>query len=96
MKIHDPTPDELRKMDDFLHDIKDKTFQMLICIRDKNKVDHKKSLLRTQLKEKKLIIEQLQQLVRGWSYVPLCAACYLKYVTNCIFPVYAHNFFLSP
>lgn len=91
MKIREPSCADLREMDDLLLEIQEKTFHLQICIRDDQKVEVKEEILFEILDTKDILIEQLEKLVRDWSYVPLCAACYLKYVTNCIFPIYTHN-----
>lgn len=91
MKIRQPSYADLQKMDDLLLEIQEETFHLHICIRDEHEIEVKKPLLFEILDKKDILIKQLQELVRDWSYVPLCAASYLKYVTNCIFPIHTHN-----
>lgn len=85
MKIHDPSPSELQKMDDLLMKIKLKGFNLITCIREKHEVSEKEERIDEVMKEKKAFIVDLRKLVREWSYVPLCASCYLELVTDFVY-----------
>ncbi|BAF45518.1 GfV-B49-ORF1 [Ichnoviriform fumiferanae] len=85
MKIHHASPSELQKMDDLLTKIKLRGFNLVKCIQGKHEVLEKKERIDEVLDEKKVFIDELRKLVREWSYVPLCASCYLELVTDFIY-----------
>lgn len=78
MKFHYPSPDELKKMDDLLLDIKLLSFNLQTCISDPLRVEAKKIQLQLIREERNQLIDKLHKLVKKWSYVPLCAGCYLS------------------
>lgn len=78
MKFHYPTSDELNKMDDLLLDIKLHSFNLQTCIFDPLRVEAKKIQLELIREERNKLIDKLNKLVKKWSYVPLCAGCYLS------------------
>lgn len=78
MKFHYPSPDELNKMDDLLLDIKLHSFNLQTCIFDPLTVEAKKVQLELIREERYKLMDKLNKLVKKWSYVPLCAKCYLS------------------
>nr|AGQ20175.1 AsIV-cont00057-ORF2 [Apophua simplicipes ichnovirus] len=78
MRMNEPSPAELEKMDDLLIKIKLESFKLQTCIDDEHELPDKIEKVNDVLKNKKAVIEDLRQVVQEWSYVPLCAMCYLK------------------
>lgn len=76
-KFHYPTSDELKEMDDLLLDIKLHSFNLQTCIFDPLRVEVKKMQLEFIREERNKLIDKLNDLVRKWTHVPVCAACYL-------------------
>lgn len=78
MKIRDASPTQLEEMDDLLIDIKRHSFDLRICIKDPYRIEVKKIQLGRIREERNKLIDKLNDMVKNWSYVPLCAGCYLS------------------
>lgn len=76
-KYHEPSPDELKKMDDMLLDIQRQYYDLHECMLDPIKVEVKKIKLNWIVKKRKELINKLDVFVKNWHYVPMCAANYL-------------------
>lgn len=64
-------------MDDLILEIKIHSFNLQTCIFDPLRVEAKKIQLELIREERNKLIDKLSDLVRTWTHVPVCAACYL-------------------